>query len=389
LPAGNSSAVTSNAWPSRNSGCERDLRANTLAHAKEVFVTISALRAGDDQRSQPEKERPSFVRLAQSGRLGFARAVPLRVGLDVRMERPGYDPFPQRDLGWCSYALLRPTIERTVRSRVEGQPNTTLRQRCRVQEVLATPNGEAVTGVRYENANDAPACGDGRSVVLASGRMFTVPAPINFEFETNEKRSNRSPVSPQQFLYCSFISSPTTTKAPKTSAEPISDFRLANRATKLCFFCPPPPELEGRQHRTIKAGREGWEQIAKSGSFPGWVAVGKALAVGRDFALRVGFAGTQKSVRSVAIELAENVEAIEQWRSTLPERQRRRLTHPLSNVRPWRASTLHGNGRCPQDLKRDAVAAWARFCACTEALPADQAAPLWRAVAAEASPAEL
>jgi hypothetical protein len=214
------------------------LRANTLAHAKEVFVTISALRAGDDQRSQPEKERPSFVRLAQSGRLGFARAVPLRVGLDVRMERPGYDPFPQRDLGWCSYALLRPTIERTVRSRVEGQPNTTLRQRCRVQEVLATPNGEAVTGVRYENANDAPACGDGRSVVLASGRMFTVPAPINFEFETNEKRSNRSPVSPQQFLYCSFISSPTTTKAPKTSAEPISDFRLANRATKLCFFCP-------------------------------------------------------------------------------------------------------------------------------------------------------
>jgi hypothetical protein len=65
------------------------LRANTLAHAKEVFVTISALRAGDDQRSQTEKERPSFVRLAQSGRLGFARAVPLRVGLDVRMERPG------------------------------------------------------------------------------------------------------------------------------------------------------------------------------------------------------------------------------------------------------------------------------------------------------------
>ena len=37
MPAGNSSAVTSNAWHSRNSGCERDLRANTLAHAKELF----------------------------------------------------------------------------------------------------------------------------------------------------------------------------------------------------------------------------------------------------------------------------------------------------------------------------------------------------------------
>ena len=42
--------------------------------------------------------------------LARAGAVPLRVGLDVRMERPGYDPFPQRDLGWFSYAVSRPTI---------------------------------------------------------------------------------------------------------------------------------------------------------------------------------------------------------------------------------------------------------------------------------------
>ena len=62
-------------------------------------------------------------------------AVPLRVGLDVRMERPGYDPFPQRDLGFFSYAVSRPAIERAVRRRVESRANTTLRQRCRVQEV--------------------------------------------------------------------------------------------------------------------------------------------------------------------------------------------------------------------------------------------------------------
>src|SRR6202163_4611868 len=43
--------------------------------------------------------------------LARAGAVPLRVGLDVRIERPGYDPFPQRDLGWFSYAVSRPTIE--------------------------------------------------------------------------------------------------------------------------------------------------------------------------------------------------------------------------------------------------------------------------------------
>ena len=69
-----------------------------------------------------------------------------------------------------------------------------------------------------------------------------------------------------------------------------------------------------------------------------------------------------KSVRSVAIELHENAAAIEVWRATLPEKQRRRLVHPLSNVRRWRAATAHGNGKCPQDLKRDAVADVAAIC---------------------------
>src|SRR5437763_5718279 len=80
-----------------------------------------------------------------------AGAVPLRVGLDVRVERPGYDPFPQRDLGWFSYAMSRPTIERAVRRRGESRAKTTLRQRCQVQEGVASPNGETVTGGRYEN----------------------------------------------------------------------------------------------------------------------------------------------------------------------------------------------------------------------------------------------
>ena len=86
------------------------------------------------------------------------------------MERPGYDPFPQRDLGWFSYAVSRPTIERAVRRRVESRANTTLRQRCRVQEMLASPNGEAVTGVRYENDNGASETIAADLVVDASGR---------------------------------------------------------------------------------------------------------------------------------------------------------------------------------------------------------------------------
>jgi 2-polyprenyl-6-methoxyphenol hydroxylase-like FAD-dependent oxidoreductase len=102
--------------------------------------------------------------------LARAGAVPLRVGLDVRVERPGYDPFPQRDLGWFGYAASRPAIERAVRRRVESCANITLCQRCRAQEVLGSPNGAAVTGVRYENGNGASETIAADLVVDASGR---------------------------------------------------------------------------------------------------------------------------------------------------------------------------------------------------------------------------
>src|SRR5258705_10881729 len=64
----------------------------------------------------------------------------------------------------------RPTIERAVRRRLESRANTALRQRCRVQEVLASPDGEAVTGVRYENENGASETIAADLVVDASGR---------------------------------------------------------------------------------------------------------------------------------------------------------------------------------------------------------------------------
>jgi 2-polyprenyl-6-methoxyphenol hydroxylase-like FAD-dependent oxidoreductase len=99
-----------------------------------------------------------------------AGAVPLRVGLDVRIEMPGYDPFPQRDLGWISYSMSRPLIELAVRQRVAQYANIAIHSRCRVQEFEAAPGGTAVTAVKFEN-------GAGRSqslradlIVDASGR---------------------------------------------------------------------------------------------------------------------------------------------------------------------------------------------------------------------------
>ena len=108
---------------------------------------------------------PGFEQdLARSG------AVPIRAGLDVRVERPGYDPFPQRDLGWSGYAASRPAIERALRRRVEGQTNIKLRQRCRVMEVLASPDRTMVTGVRSEDEDGTSETMAADLVVDASGR---------------------------------------------------------------------------------------------------------------------------------------------------------------------------------------------------------------------------
>lgn len=66
-------------------------------------------------------------------------ALPLQVGLDLRFERPGCDPFPVRDLGLTTYSLSRPLIEFAVRQRVEKHVKITIRGHCRAQEVEASP----------------------------------------------------------------------------------------------------------------------------------------------------------------------------------------------------------------------------------------------------------
>jgi hypothetical protein len=67
----------------------------------------------------------------------------------------------------------------------------------------------------------------------------------------------------------------------------------------------------------------------------------------------------------------------------LPKHQRKRLVHPLSVTRRWRASTLHNGGKSPGELKREAKAARKRFTWCLRALPAHEAAPLWQTALAE------
>ena len=48
--------------------------------------------------------------------LAGAGALTVRAGLDLRLERPGYDPFPVRNLGVVTHSMSRPLIESPVSS---------------------------------------------------------------------------------------------------------------------------------------------------------------------------------------------------------------------------------------------------------------------------------
>jgi 2-polyprenyl-6-methoxyphenol hydroxylase-like FAD-dependent oxidoreductase len=101
-----------------------------------------------------------------------AGAVPVETGLHLRLERPGLDPLQPRDLGLVVCAMSRPLIELTVRQRVNHYDNITIRERCRVQDLVASPDGATVTAVRFENSEGRSETLSTDLVVEASGRGY-------------------------------------------------------------------------------------------------------------------------------------------------------------------------------------------------------------------------
>ena len=99
-----------------------------------------------------------------------AGAVAMRGGLDLRMERPGFDPFPARDLDLRLYAMSRPLLEFTVRQCLQQTPNVEIRTGCRVLEILAGAGGDVVTGIRYETDGATAADMSADLVIDASSR---------------------------------------------------------------------------------------------------------------------------------------------------------------------------------------------------------------------------
>jgi 2-polyprenyl-6-methoxyphenol hydroxylase-like FAD-dependent oxidoreductase len=101
---------------------------------------------------------PGFERdLVQAG------AVPFNPGFEVLMEYPGLDPFPRREWNWVTYSLTRPLIELAMMRRVQQQSNITLCGGHRALEIVGTPDGALVTGVRCETSD---------------GRQKTIPADL-------------------------------------------------------------------------------------------------------------------------------------------------------------------------------------------------------------------
>ena len=99
-----------------------------------------------------------------------AGAVPLRAGLDIRTERPGFDPFPKRDLSMRLYAMSRPLLEFTVRERIRTIPNVAIQAQARVTEIVPSQDLSAVTGVRYSDEHGKEHLLPADLVIDSSGR---------------------------------------------------------------------------------------------------------------------------------------------------------------------------------------------------------------------------
>jgi 2-polyprenyl-6-methoxyphenol hydroxylase-like FAD-dependent oxidoreductase len=104
--------------------------------------------------------------------LASAGAIPLRAGLDLRFEIPGFDPFPKRDLGLVFYAMSRPLLEFAVRQRVEQCANIMIREHCRARDLVPSRDGAVVSAIRFENSHGRSETLTADLIVEASGRGY-------------------------------------------------------------------------------------------------------------------------------------------------------------------------------------------------------------------------
>ena len=112
---------------------------------------------------------PGFAEdLAASG------AVPVDLGLGGVFDFPGIGEFPRRDFGLTFYSASRPLIEAVLRRRVAALANVRIVEGARVEALMTSPDGAAVTGVRHTRPGGGNAERHADLVIDAAGRNGTL-----------------------------------------------------------------------------------------------------------------------------------------------------------------------------------------------------------------------
>src|SRR4029450_185089 len=87
--------------------------------------------------------------------LAEAGAVKIRTGKDIRLERPGFDPFPIRDLGIDVFCRSRPVLEAVTRRRVQGRRTVDICVRSRATRLVPSRDAMRIEAVRYDSEDGA------------------------------------------------------------------------------------------------------------------------------------------------------------------------------------------------------------------------------------------
>ncbi|MCB4769730.1 hypothetical protein LGR54_14020 [Ancylobacter sp. Lp-2] len=99
-----------------------------------------------------------------------AGGVRFDAGDDIRLERPGMGALPQRRMGWASYGVARPTLERIVAQRTARWPNVAFRYGWQATSLRLADGAPRVDGVHCRLPDGSQETLDASLVIDASGR---------------------------------------------------------------------------------------------------------------------------------------------------------------------------------------------------------------------------